>query len=313
MCTSSSAAAALQARCIWPPLRILALCCCIFGTHGCSSAGSSLLSVRSDVVVGSQDAHQHSSAEVPERVSRLLCPYAAQQGPRLQESAKHRMVKLLDQARKAQGSDSSTQALTDRLDSAKRCAVVSNSGVLLQHQHGQDIDSADLVFRFNDAEIGGNVSASVGVRDDVRILNFESSQVKENWAPKAAGTTIFVSKEMNVMSRPRSVGWQMITEHCGARKEHANEFLTTGYQGVVLAMFLCEEVHAYGFAATDASKSAPYHYYGHLLDTSTGEKHDPAHLHVTEPEKRFYSMVATNADYTSSDVVVIPGFSSLRC
>merc|ERR1712232_803974 len=35
----------------------------------------------------------------------------------------------------------------------KSCAVVSNSGAMLKHSHGEDIDSHDIVIRANDAAI----------------------------------------------------------------------------------------------------------------------------------------------------------------
>mmetsp|Transcript_44587 Transcript_44587/g.105705 ORF Transcript_44587/g.105705 Transcript_44587/m.105705 type:complete len:365 (+) Transcript_44587:132-1226(+) len=53
-----------------------------------------------------------------------------------------------------------------------KCALVSNSGVLLNHKYGSEIDSADLVIRFNDAPAGGSDLVDyVGSRDDIRLLN----------------------------------------------------------------------------------------------------------------------------------------------
>eukprot|EP00971_Amphidinium_carterae_P135067 2676869-Amphidinium_carterae.1 len=57
-----------------------------------------------------------------------------------------------------------------------RCAVVSNSGVLLNHKHGAEIDAADLVIRYNDAVIGGDLQEYVGTKDDIRILNAAFNQ-----------------------------------------------------------------------------------------------------------------------------------------
>jgi len=60
---------------------------------------------------------------------------------------------------------------------AKSCAVVSNSGVLLNHTYGHNIDDADLVFRFNDGEVGPSLDEFVGRKDDVRILNNKKGEV----------------------------------------------------------------------------------------------------------------------------------------
>jgi len=50
------------------------------------------------------------------------------------------------------------------------CAVVGNSGMVLDSTHGEFIDSHDTVIRFNDAVVEG-YEKSVGSRTDIRIVN----------------------------------------------------------------------------------------------------------------------------------------------
>ena len=52
----------------------------------------------------------------------------------------------------------------------KTCAVVSNSGSLLEHEYGNLIDSYDVVLRANRCVVKG-FETHVGSRTDIRLLN----------------------------------------------------------------------------------------------------------------------------------------------
>ncbi|NDB56776.1 hypothetical protein EB169_13235, partial [archaeon] len=52
----------------------------------------------------------------------------------------------------------------------KRCAVVSNSGSLLDKSYGELIDSHDVIIRCNRTVIEG-YEKFVGSRTDIRLLN----------------------------------------------------------------------------------------------------------------------------------------------
>lgn len=80
----------------------------------------------------------------------------------------------------------------DRLQHTGRtkptCALVSSSGGLLNSSSGSDIDSHDVVIRFNDAPAGGVYASDVGSKTTIRIINskvatsssFESILQKDN-------------------------------------------------------------------------------------------------------------------------------------
>ena len=55
-------------------------------------------------------------------------------------------------------------------DSAKTCAVVGNSGILLKEEYGELIDSHDFIIRFNQATTE-NYEKHVGSRTDLRLVN----------------------------------------------------------------------------------------------------------------------------------------------
>mmetsp|Transcript_80 Transcript_80/g.112 ORF Transcript_80/g.112 Transcript_80/m.112 type:complete len:355 (-) Transcript_80:33-1097(-) len=214
----------------------------------------------------------------------------------------------------------------ERLKSAKTCAVVSNSGVLLAHKHGAAIDAADVVFRFNDAQIGGELVDVVGARDDIRILNHKVSggvwmELLEQNATRSKkfehsspNTTtkmpVYIKKLDRVLRDPRRLADKMARSFFGTSLGKAG---TTGLTGVVLAMFLCDEVKAYGFAATPTADKTPFHYFGDLEVGIASRNPDPAHAKTFNTEKRFFQHVALNDDVNATDVVVIPGFPSLKC
>ena len=56
----------------------------------------------------------------------------------------------------------------------KTCAVVSNSGSLLEHEYGNLIDSHDVVLRANRCVVKG-FETHVGSRTDIRLLNTHCS------------------------------------------------------------------------------------------------------------------------------------------
>eukprot|EP00971_Amphidinium_carterae_P241861 4802298-Amphidinium_carterae.1 len=56
---------------------------------------------------------------------------------------------------------------------------------------------------------------------------------------------------------------------------------TSGFLGVVLAMTLCDEVRAYGFADTPGSANSPFHYYG---DQKKGKANQNKIHHVAAEE-----------------------------
>lgn len=51
------------------------------------------------------------------------------------------------------------------------CAVVGNSGALLEHEFGVDVDKHDAVLRLNNAPAGGQWSKHVGSKTTVAVLN----------------------------------------------------------------------------------------------------------------------------------------------
>mmetsp|Transcript_39532 Transcript_39532/g.93012 ORF Transcript_39532/g.93012 Transcript_39532/m.93012 type:complete len:334 (+) Transcript_39532:70-1071(+) len=215
------------------------------------------------------------------------------------------------------------------------CALVSSSGVLLNHRHGAEIDSADWVIRFNDAEVGGALREYVGERDDMRILNgnMDRQIFLENPPLQLNNRTLYVLQRVYPFSDKEH--WQYLQQHIASRpdlhfvvgnnqvEEVAKSVLgeafsgnvgasklTTGWIGGMLALSLCEEVRAYGFPETSDSAAAPHHYYGSMVNGSASENF----IHYSAAgEKLLWRALATNDDVDSTAVAVVPGFHNLAC
>mmetsp|Transcript_3003 Transcript_3003/g.6654 ORF Transcript_3003/g.6654 Transcript_3003/m.6654 type:complete len:412 (+) Transcript_3003:153-1388(+) len=246
----------------------------------------------------------------------------------------------------------------------KRCALVSSSGVLLKHSHGSLIDASDLVIRFNDAQVGGQFTAQVGERDDVRLLNanfhtmFLGRKLGQSMPFAASNHTLFVMQRLDparsqamwtsmeeamaeIPSLHIILGNLTLPKHsncvldAGMHPTHSkrrrrsckeeeamfsamgdqqrislptigipSDKVTTGFMGGLLALSLCDEVWAYGFADTPAAESSAYHYYG--PPQALSEK-------AADREKLFWRAVAMNDDVERTDIAKFPGFRRLAC
>mmetsp|Transcript_23604 Transcript_23604/g.54971 ORF Transcript_23604/g.54971 Transcript_23604/m.54971 type:complete len:333 (-) Transcript_23604:32-1030(-) len=291
-----------------------------------AAAGTSLLSVGSSS--SRTDAIGDIPTEVPDTVLDLLCPYAPEEEALRKTAFTHLLGAVRDADNQTMHGRPPTAAAEDvssRIRNARSCAVVSNSGVLLQHQHGDSIDDEkhDLVFRFNDAPIGGDLRRYVGAREDVRILNFKLSvwgglskvvdaPPKESYISPNTTTKfpIIVSRRDRVLRDPEKVGKRMLKDIFGHDGSGAQ---TTGLEGLLLCMIVCDQVWAYGFPHTANSVEAPFHYFGELKTGSASENPVAVHAKVASFEKRLFGMLSINAGMNASDVAVIPGFRSLRC
>jgi len=230
-----------------------------------------------------------------------------------------------------------------QIQHAGRCALVSNSGVLLKHSYGDEIDAADLVIRFNDAEVGGSVRANVGSRDDVRVLNRKLGNAIATGDFNLTDRTTYMLIRHREDEVAQVLHW-LNTTHAlahdgqimvgtGKAEEIATKILTsppfdvaikmlpagakngnpsTGFVGLMLAMSLCDEVHAYGFASTREARHSPFHYYGSLKEVVGGQQLIHAGDHpLASVEKKVFAKL-DDADAKQADKTVVPGYSQLE-
>ncbi|KAM9387877.1 CMP-N-acetylneuraminate-beta-galactosamide-alpha-2,3-sialyltransferase 1 [Phaethornis superciliosus] len=162
----------------------------------------------------------------------------------------------------------------------RRCAVVGNSGNLLQSQYGQDIDSHDFVLRMNRAPTTGYES-DVGSKTTHQFVYPESyKELAENvsmilipfktldlrWVVTAltTGTINFtyvpvprkikVKKEKVLVYNPAFMKY--VYENW---LQNHGRYPSTGFLSLIFALHVCDEVNVYGFGAN--SKGHWHHYW----------------------------------------------------
>lgn len=244
------------------------------------------------------------------------------------------------------GIDGITSSTGTHLEHFGSCAVVSSSGVLSLHEHGNRIDAADIVMRFNSAPISG-WEVHVGEKDDIRIVN---ERVLDEWL-RGANMEMLNEHTMYVATctvcnvgsahtitiddfqeRQRQVlqlypflqlfSGDLILELAlsnffdssyGVTSSSAGA--TTGAIGMALALSMCDEVVAYGMAAgANDVDIIPYSYWEGIAsleaDTHTDDWHASFHS-----EKDLWRQVAVNPidEIDSTDVARIPGFNHIDC
>jgi len=220
-----------------------------------------------------------------------------------------------------------------------KCAVVSSSGVLGAYEHGPAIDSADTVIRFNDAPVAG-YEKLVGHKEGVRIVNmhFPRLVLDENKPVRPDITYINMLTGdlpafMDLVQRRPGIDmymadsdlWKSVAK---ALREVFDEswfsigmdgfrdYPSTGAMGMLAALSMCDEVRAYGMAATNRDNWLyPYHYYGNRRGLKSGFADNNTVHKSFEAEKHLWRLLARNptAVIDKTDVAVIPGFSHAVC
>ena len=138
-----------------------------------------------------------------------------------------------------------------------KCAVVGPSGLLLKYQMGQEIDSHDAVFRFDDAPTLG-YEAHVGGKTTVRIVSDANHMKGRTYA--RSHTREMVLQHIDTQGTLEQYAAYKVENPRETFNLHAlapgyklflNRFVRIpiphGFYGVMLAMQKCERVRVYGF------------------------------------------------------------------
>lgn len=172
----------------------------------------------------------------------------------------------------------------------KSCAIVGNSGSLLENYHGDNIDSHDFVIRFNQAEIL-NYEKFVGTKTNLRILNQHNFaiingenlekylSVFPNFSPDIfadLNETNFLAKfHTNITNANRihpNLSIQKISKKTDnlIRKITFNE-PTCGFIGLAIALSYFKRVTLFGF---DFYKTKSTHYFESVAPYNQSANHN---------------------------------------
>ncbi|GAQ84953.1 beta-galactoside alpha-2,3-sialyltransferase [Klebsormidium nitens] len=147
------------------------------------------------------------------------------------------------------------QNTVPELERRPSCAVVGNSGRLLQHEHGAEIDKRDLVIRFNWGKTDG-YEKHVGTKSHVRIYNGPYVSQKQPGEITLAEIRDPALREW-VRKRNREEAEHAFAFdpeflcHVWDWVGRSGEKPSTGLVGVVLALNICASVDVFGFHYED--------------------------------------------------------------
>jgi len=215
----------------------------------------------------------------------------------------------------------------------RRCAVVSNGGVLANYEYGAEIDEADLVLRFNYAPVVG-YETIVGTKDNLRIMNNNAAKellhkdpaLLDGFSVQPGTVYLFFMREdekfdiestenlsqqypdspmywgdtgvinsINATLFDKIWDWNDLAKAAMMSGETINANPTTGAAGMALLMEMCEEVRAYGMADSIKTYKSPYHYFtvGHDWDPEDTVKNNDCHGAFGD-EKLLWKRMAVN-------------------
>ena len=144
------------------------------------------------------------------------------------------------------------------------CAVVGSSGIVLNYDHGSDIDEHDMVLRFNSAPTRG-FEKHVGSKTTYRITN------TQNWGFHEPKTDESILIHFRAKSAIKGLFWNSKQKKTLKLYAFAPDFVeyvaqkvnflaTSGLYGILLALQRCHSVSVYGFQVS-TQHGALYHYY----------------------------------------------------
>lgn len=168
------------------------------------------------------------------------------------------------------------------------CAVVSSSGRLALHKHGEEIDAHDAVIRMNNAPAGGEFKEHVGERTTLRVSNFEVAQnltYGRNGYHEYLRAPLVLTRDADDANMTRfyrdGKNWvkgksevfrlsNTFMAASGFPFFHSND-VNTGVYAVAAALMVCGKISLYEMVPSDEPvvDSCEYHYY------ETGFKQTP--------------------------------------
>lgn len=171
----------------------------------------------------------------------------------------------------------------------KTCAVVGNSGSLLETQYGDAVDSHEVVIRFNAAKTEG-YEQFVGYKTTFRILN--SAELKIARDSGEAGITTLRNNDMKdwvkgIQSSPAGGPVALTTDpeflcHTWAWVRNRGDKPSSGLVGIVMALRMCQKVDIYGFQYSNYfSRYSRPHYYDWERPKKGREKVHPFNREVS--------------------------------
>lgn len=179
----------------------------------------------------------------------------------------------------------------------RSCAVVGNGGVLSGRGLGGEIDSHDIVVRFNFGPVD-TYEADVGSRTTVRLFYAESSELLHETSSQKTLSGLWVFRATDQAAVPwvrhllrgdvveishwKATAWLNFSTSLPVARSHVammapsfERYLSrrwlgghkpsSGLIGIGMALHLCSEVSIYGFNVQDSD--APYYYFADDLDT----------------------------------------------
>ncbi|XP_071846186.1 alpha-N-acetyl-neuraminyl-2,3-beta-galactosyl-1,3-N-acetyl-galactosaminide alpha-2,6-sialyltransferase-like isoform X2 [Apostichopus japonicus] len=172
------------------------------------------------------------------------------------------------------------------------CALVSNSGQLLNSKASQEINEAECIIRMNHAPTF-NYTEDVGNRTTIRVCSFQAigNIKKDLYFGKEKSDYVF----MWGMDNPKRRSWARLRlrkvanmfpnqrfftlrnrgEHLAEAiyesetqidRDKTNSWLSTGWFTMLLALEICDDLKVYGLVSEDYCRThnktkVPYHYY----------------------------------------------------
>jgi len=220
------------------------------------------------------------------------------------------------------------------------CAVVSSSGALLSHDHGSDIDRHAVVIRFNDAPTLG-YEHHVGKKETIRITNMKafirSGRHVQNgthylWADpltgelprddrdalddllKRAGKDHVLRLEGSPFEELSTALRGLFAERWWRMGLPKKSFTpTTGAIGMLLALTLCNSTTSYDMAPSNASATAPYHYYNNIGSTIMADDNTWHKTFNAERELWARLSITPAEEMRRTGKASLPGLSTVTC
>lgn len=221
----------------------------------------------------------------------------------------------------------------------KKCAVVSSSGALLDHEYGSAIDSADVVFRLNDAPLTG-FEKYVGSRETVRVA-FRASDFlgdlpavdKQDLKPDVSYLVPTPGRKLErrlLQEFPKSrfygfpyslyqevgkVLGEIYSDRWLNMSQAEHEIVTTGCVGMFFAISFCRKVESFEMvpSAIAYHENTSYNYYG---KHPAGAKASDNAIHAFfGAEHDLWRRLSENrsTDSFKTGRAVINGFDALDC